>query len=289
MKKIVFIIPYFGAFPPWIDYFLVSCKANSDVDFIIISDNDPPKELPENIGYRQISFSDYLDLVSSRLGISFHPEDPYKLCDLKPALGLIHEDAITDYSFWGFCDLDMVFGNIRTFISDSMLEKYCFFTALERRVAGHFTIIKNNYKYNRAFMSVAAWQEILSDKEHRAFDEKGFSDLFVGFKSYPGLLRKLATWIFLPWSRNALCWNAYATPDMRYDWIDGSRNFPSEWYWHSGQLTNNRSEDEFLYFHFLKWKSRWNGIMLSTVAAEDRPHNWKVTENGFEAIRSVAS
>lgn len=43
MKKIVFIIPYFGTFPPWIDYFLASCTANSDVDFILFSDNAPPR------------------------------------------------------------------------------------------------------------------------------------------------------------------------------------------------------------------------------------------------------
>lgn len=287
MKKIVFIVPYFGNFPPWMDYFLASCKANDDIHFIFFSDNAPPEKLPGNIAYQQITYQDYLDLVSHRLGISFHPADPYKLCDLKPALGLVHEDLITGYSFWGFCDVDMVFGDISAFVSESVLDQYCFLTALDRRVAGHFTLIKNNYKYNRAFMSVPAWQDILSDKQHRAFDEKHFSDLFIGFKNYPAWLRKVASWLFLPWSRKALCWNAFATPGMRYGWTDGSRVFPSEWYWCEGVLTNNRSDKEFLYFHFLAWKREWASEMLDTVSSEEKDHKWRVTSRGFEAISSL--
>lgn len=287
MKKIIFIIPYFGDFPPWLEYFLASCRANDDINFILFSDNVPPEELPDNIVYQHISFRDYLDLVSRRLGIPFQPENPYKLCDLKPALGLVHQDLLEGYDFWGFCDLDVIFGRLRHFLTESLLDAHDIITTHARRIAGHFTLVRNVPKYNKAFMQVPGWQQLLLDAEHKAFDEKDFSRLFRRFKNYPQPLARILNWMFLPLGRKALFREAYSTPGLRCDWVDGSRIFPSEWYWKAGRLTNDRSEDEFLYFHFLAWKREWAGEMLTAVPAEEKDHNWRVTSRGFEAMSSL--
>lgn len=270
------------------DYFLASCRANATIDFFLFTDNSRPDRLPRNVHYRQISYNAYLDKVSERLMIDFHPGNPYKLCDLKPALGYIHQDSIADYDFWGFCDIDLIFGQLRHFLTDRLLSRYDLITTHERRIAGHFTIIRNKQRYNRAFKDVRDWSEYLAAEEHKAFDEKAFSRLFVGFKNFPGVLRRPLKWLFLPHGRRALFREAFSTPGLRCDWVDGSRNFPSEWYWQRAKLTNNRSDDEFLYFHFLKWKRDWNGRMCSDVEAEDRHCCWKVTEEGFKAIHSLA-
>ena len=42
---------------------------------------------------------------------------PYKLCDYKPVYGLIFDEDLQDYDFWGHCDVDLIFGDIRKFIN----------------------------------------------------------------------------------------------------------------------------------------------------------------------------
>ncbi|MFC3608426.1 DUF6625 family protein [Stutzerimonas tarimensis] len=57
------------------------------------------------------SFSAYCDRVSERFGIDFHPEFPYKLGDIKPALGFVHQEELQGIDFWGFGDIDVIYGN----------------------------------------------------------------------------------------------------------------------------------------------------------------------------------
>jgi len=282
MKRIAFVIPYFGPFPAWMDYFIASCRKNESVDFFIFSDNEKPAGWPENIHYYTIDFQGYKNIVSDKLGINFDPDNAYKLCDIKPALGIVHEEVLQQYDFWGFCDIDVVFGNLRAFLTEDFLEKFDFFSAHERRVAGHLSLMKNEKKYNESFMIAKDWRDVFEDQSHRSFDEKHYSDIYKGFKNFPRPLAKIISWVMLPLSRKALFREEFSTPELRYNWVDGSRNFPSEWYWENGRLTNNQSEREFLYLHFLKWKRDWGGSDISHVPSNEINNKWKITVNGFE-------
>ena len=64
-----------------------------------------------------ISFDDFKGLVRERLKIAFDPAQPYKLCDIKPALGAVHEREIADYPFFGYGDIDVIYGDISRFYS----------------------------------------------------------------------------------------------------------------------------------------------------------------------------
>ena len=282
-KSICFVIPYFGRFPFWIDFFLESCRANDTINFFLISDNVKPENLPVNIDYKKMTFGEYKKLVSRQLNIEFDPVNPYKLCDLKPAYGLIHAEYLESYDFWGFCDIDLIFGNIRHFLTDTVLNKYDFFSSYDRRVSGHFFVVKNNNEGRQAFMKAKNWRSVMADPNNHCFDEKAFSDLFVRFKNHPLWSKKILTWLFLPLSRKAIFEEQYSTPGLRYNWIDDSRNFPTEWYWNKGALTNNASDRSFLYFHFLKWKRNWTGSEITLTSDNQLPEKWKITENGFES------
>ena len=59
MKKIIIIIPYFGEFPNYFDLWMKSVKYNSDIDFLLITDNDITDK-PNNIKIINISFYTYL-------------------------------------------------------------------------------------------------------------------------------------------------------------------------------------------------------------------------------------
>lgn len=85
--SILKIIPYFGKWPEWIDFYLESCRHNPDINWLFYTDCARPATAPANVQFIEISFEDYKQLISTRLRIDFNPTHPYKLCDLKPAMG----------------------------------------------------------------------------------------------------------------------------------------------------------------------------------------------------------
>ena len=68
------IMPYFGALPRWFDLYLYTCKKNSFIDFLFITDckgmNVPSCN---NIKVVFETFGDYCLNVSNRLNINFYP------------------------------------------------------------------------------------------------------------------------------------------------------------------------------------------------------------------------
>ena len=122
-KKLVIVIPYFGEWPAWINFYLLSCSFNPDVDWILYTDCGTVDSLPSNVTIKEMTFFQYKKIVSEKLNIIFEPESPYKLCDIKPALGYIHVDDIMDYEFWAFGDIDLVYGRLLNYFLP-MMKKY---------------------------------------------------------------------------------------------------------------------------------------------------------------------
>jgi hypothetical protein len=281
MKTIAFIVTYFGPFPPWIEYFLRSCELNSSITFFFYSDNATPKQLPENVHYTHCSFDQYIHCVSQRLEIDFCPTDSYKLCDIKPALGHIHKKELEGYNFWGACDIDLVWGDMRKFLTEPILHRYDTISSLGTRIAGHCLVLQNTEACCTRFTQVPGWKDYFEDPTHYAFDEKAFSDLHIRFKNHPRITHRLLNYVFKPYSRRALLKEQYSTPGLRYNWTDGSRNFPKEWTWDWGRLTTDIDGDrEFFYFHFLQWKRQWAIDPMIDEHCSQQPQ-WTITERGF--------
>lgn len=275
--SIILLIPYFGRWPVWFEFFLHSCRFNADIQWLFYTDCDVPENVPSNVKFHSISFSEYKNLVSARLGISFQPDSPYKLCDLKPALGYIHKADIDGYDYWGFSDIDLVYGNLREYFTAERLAKYDLLSTHNRRVSGHFCLMRNTEKMRSAFKLIKNWQQRLADNEHYALDEGAFSRIFIKHKNLPlPLFNFLAK--FNPWRRNSEFVEAFTTPNAGVAWDDGSYNFPTEWYWNAGRVSNNLRENQsYPYFHFFEWKTLWknkvNDFNSSTF--------FKITEKGF--------
>lgn len=70
----------------------------------------------------------------------------YKLCDYRIAYGLFFEEELRGYDFWGYCDIDLVFGQIRHFLTDELLASYDRFYN-----GGLFCLYRNNEKMRHAF------------------------------------------------------------------------------------------------------------------------------------------
>jgi hypothetical protein len=265
--------------------FLESCRRNADIDWLFFSDCGMPSNLPENVRIQAMSFSDYCALVAQRLGIDFAPGNSYKLCDIKPALGCIHEDCLTGHDFWAFGDIDVIYGQLRDYFTTARLNRYDLVSTHARRVSGHLTLIRNTPRMRQAFKRIPGWQARFSDPQHHALDEGAFSRIFLWRKNFPAPLFKLVG-LFNPWRRRSDFREAYSTPCGRIAWTDGGRDFPRRWFWREGRLTNDRDIGrEFPYLHFMIWKKRdWPALPEPPAEAMmllSRQPGWRISAEGF--------
>ena len=116
-NKIALINCFSGIWPPWFKYFLLSISKNSTIDWIFFADNYLPDIQGENVLHHTFTLEDFSQLASLKLGFEIELNNPYKLCDFKPAYGKIFEDYLSGYDFWGYFDIDVIFGDIISFIS----------------------------------------------------------------------------------------------------------------------------------------------------------------------------
>jgi hypothetical protein len=172
LHKICIIIPYFGTWPDWIDYFLISCKYNPDIKWLIITDCGPKESPSDNISIVNISLQELSRIAGEKLGIPLDIEHPYKLCDLKPSYGIVFSEYISGYDFWGYSDLDLVYGNIRQFITSDSLKEYDIISNHPDFVTGHFCILRNTPFINKLFMSGGQYKNAFLKKKYVGFDEQ---------------------------------------------------------------------------------------------------------------------
>lgn len=185
MKKIRLIIPYFGKLPKFFPYFLLTAKRNQKIDFLIYTDQniDQFKLLnADNIEFKTLSFDDLREKIQSKFDFKISLKTPYKLCDYRVAYGLIFEEELKEYDYWGFCDTDVLLGDIYQF-----LEKHSFFENDYARYGlfGHLQIFKNSQEVNRIFMSGQGsnyrldYQNVFTNEQSFIFDEaNGIQVLF---------------------------------------------------------------------------------------------------------------
>jgi hypothetical protein len=250
---LIMLIPYFGRWPEWMNLFVETCKWNPGVRWRFYTDCGEPENRAGNVDYVHLSFDDYKALVRERLRVAFDPPDPYKLCDIKPCLAYIHERDVAGYPFFGFGDVDVVYGDIRKFYTDELLRRFNVFSTHADRLSGHFAVLRNTRALRRAFVHIPRYREYLELPHYVGLDEVPFGLLFK-----PVGLRRIAGYL-TPGRRRALFAERYSTVLSRRGWHDGTMNYPQRWFWRRGRLTNERDgEREFLYLHFMRWKSdRW--------------------------------
>lgn len=173
MNRIALIIPYFGKLPNYFHLWKESCKKNTAIDFILLTDNKIANG-GGNFHVHQTTLSALKAQFEQCLGMPVSLASPYKLCDYRPMYGYLMPDLLRGYDFWGHCDLDMIFGDIAHFISDDILARYD--RILSR---GHLTIYRNTPEVNAHFMQstqvegVMDWKEVVASPLNHSYDEWG--------------------------------------------------------------------------------------------------------------------
>lgn len=182
MKSAVLILPYFGKFPDIFPLFLKTAAKNPNINFLIISDSEENIDYPGNVIVLSQTFSEFRELMEKRLGQTIVLEKPYKLCDYKPVYGYVLSEQIKQYDYWGYCDCDLIWGDLYSFIEPLMEKGYDKIFA-----SGHLTLYRNTQENNELFRTLdegELFSKISKDNQIYWFDEdyKGknnIHDLFL--------------------------------------------------------------------------------------------------------------
>ena len=151
MKRILLICPYFGKLPK--EYFqliLNSCSQNKTINWLLITNDETNYIYPSNVKVVYSSWDSFRSFVkkkiAKKLNIDCILDVPYKLCDYKPLYGVLFQDFLKNYDYWGNTDLtDVIYGDLRKFLTPEILsyDKINFL--------GHLTLYRNSDDVNKAF------------------------------------------------------------------------------------------------------------------------------------------
>lgn len=198
-QKICVINCWYGEYPWYLPYFIHSCSFNASIEFIIITDNVtsiPYK--PANVKIIHKTLEEIKASARQKFGFAVNIDYPYKLCDLKPSYGLLFSDLIIGYDFWGQCDLDIIWGNIRGFITNEMLNTYDFISLRHDYTTGCFALYRNNKKMNTFFMRSKDYKLVFSSSQFYSFCECNFEwDELAAGKSILVLETKIDSFTYL--------------------------------------------------------------------------------------------
>lgn len=273
-NKVIIICLYFGRLPNYFQLFLDSCARNPRFDWLIVSDDKSRFRVPENVRLIHSVFEDVAALIKSRLDFDIGLRDKYKLCDFKPLYGEIFEEYVRGYSCWGHCDLDVIWGDLKKFITDERLAKYD--RILDR---GHLSIYKNSKAVNGYYKSPYSgidYRTILAAEEHFGFDEmRGLNQIYSenGYSCWNEPVAADISFYSLPLRLTR--GENYAGQRFKYDGGRILQTFPGE-----------KRDREFAYIHLQKRSMKVNFSLdqpVSSYEINPRGFDLRLSEREYQA------
>ena len=273
MNKICILNVYFGKFKNYFELWLRSCSYNKDVDFLIISDNSID-QLPANVRLINMEFKEFVNLATEKLQMPIAFDMPYKCCDFRPAYGIILEDYLKQYDYWGHCDIDMIWGDLTCFLKKYDLYKYDKFLYL-----GHLSLYRNVPEINNAFKlegsKIGDYIKVFTTPENLAFDEmNGIWSIFK-YNNKKVFGRKIFADISSIYSRFRLAEVCFGDEYL-------TKNYKNQVFYYAGgkvfrAFIDNEGvkTEEFVYIHF---KQRPNFVVNFNVKDTDC---FYITPKGF--------
>lgn len=138
--RIAMVVPWVSELPAWVSYFVLTARRSQYlIDWLLFHETlVPPSHLPDNVRFIDLGVGGLAQLFGLRLGDELNmpvrnasllirsmrfmfEKWPRLVAEYKPAFGAIFAQYLSDYSHWGYCDLDMIIGNLPLFIEHAEL------------------------------------------------------------------------------------------------------------------------------------------------------------------------
>jgi Leucine-rich repeat (LRR) protein len=258
-KRICFVVIYFGKWPVWFPAFLQSCARNPTINWIFFTDCDPPEYHSANVVFYNKTLGEMRKIIKEKVGKEAMLDDLYKLPDYKPTFGILFDDYLDEFDFWGHCDIDIIWGDIRKYTTDEILDKYDIFSTRKEKISGHFSLFRNTPSVNRLFGQSREFAWVMRQVDCRAFDEEGMTRLIEQLA--------MAGSIRVYWPKFL---QNYANP--KTDTPSKLPRYINKYFWEKGRLFDCTGESaaEILYLHFMTWKETLIGCEFSYTADPEK-------------------
>ncbi len=285
MKKCCILLAYFGKMPNYFDLFLKSCEYNSKFDFLILTDDKNQYDYPENVKVVYMTFGEMKERLQTKFDFEISLKNAYQLCDYRVCFGYVFEDMLKDYEYWGYCDNDLIFGDLSKFFIDGYDKLFCL---------GHLTIFKNTEENNRLFMWKNWYKKAFTASENVIFDEcwnnrENIHDIFL--ENHKKVYEKDLS-VNLKILSNDFVKITFQ-PETRKFSEDKTESLYT---WENGRIyryyiKNGLVREEYLYIHLQERKMRYKGGLgdvYKIVPNSFLPLEMPVNEKTFAKIKKRA-
>lgn len=163
MLKKLLITPWFGQLPEW---------------FSLWEENIARLE---PYGYEVLRVHDlqfFKDRVYDKLGVSC-PIVPGegKIHDYRCAFGVLFEEELQGYDFWGHTDFDCLYGRVWDWVTEDLLSRYDLIANHHDYVSGPWSLYRNTDLVNNLFTRHPDWRGHLEGDHVTGWVEKGYTSI----------------------------------------------------------------------------------------------------------------
>ena len=285
MKKCCLVLAYFGKMPKYFPLFLKSCEYNPKLNFLVLTDDKMKYPYPKNVNIVYMSFDEMKNKIQSYFDFDISLKNPYKLCDYRPVFGYIFEYMLKDYEYWGYCDNDIIFGDIEKFFIEGYDKAFCL---------GHLTIFRNTHENNRLFMSENIYKKAFTSSKNVIFDEcynnkQNIHDIFLRHS------KKVYEKDF------SVNFKILSTKFIKITFQPETREFISDdteslYVWDNGKIFRYYMKDElvkeeYLYIHLQERKMKYQGNLKNIykiIPNRFLPLEMEITKDNFPKIKKKA-
>jgi len=242
-----------GPLPNYFGYFTATCKSNPSVSFIVINDHIPENYTDENIKFIKMNLSELNTYSSQQLKEVIQLQSAWKINELKPLFGHIFEQEFKGYDHWGWCDLDIIWGDMRHFLTDSLLEQYDVVTTQNHWCTGHFTLFRNNEVCKYLYKDHGNISELLNDTAYYGFEEccqRWHGEIF-SFEKLRSQNLQISMFDIIKQAERQGKIRAYFKDIIR------EHPQPIRYSYRNRKLVDLYNGEEFMYYHLITVKKIW--------------------------------
>ena len=268
--RVAVILPYFGKFPNYFTLYLYSCSFNPKIDFLIFTDILYEDQYPDNVKFITLSFKELQETAQYKLGFRIELSNPYKLCDLRPAYGVVFADYIKGYDYWGYGDIDVIYGDLQMNLFAKVNNGFDIISFRKEILSGSLSFFKNTKYINNLYKLIVGFEKYVNDSRNFLLDEAMGSTVTWNGGSKTDLPHTCMTYITNQELISGRLKVHFET--LVLEWLDINEYVKFK----NGQLLYN--ENSIPYFHYVLYK---NKMQFKKLKYSEIPSTFIISKYGY--------
>lgn len=281
--RIVIVVPYYGSWPAFMHPYLESLRLNPLLEVVFVTDLDPFPDSPHNVTYHRLTFAELGSRIREAFEVDVSRLSPYKLCDFRPAYGVLFADLLQQADFWGHGDNDMVFGDVGSVLTPERLDAYDVLSFKKGHLQGPLSVYRNTPRVNELFREGGHYRKAFSTPEYLSFDEFGPAVFYASLNRPEDVARVTSDNISVIAFKEALAGRLRVYCEQHGREALGHRDLLE---YRNGHVRDVRTRREYLFYH---WVLEKRGIWFRYPEwFRDRPRVFYMSTTGFYSEREYS-